>query len=205
MLDHVVAHARQLGREVASDDLFLLALTKLEETQPACRALALENLDSERLLAEIRSGADRPSSDWGGLTLSPACYAMYGRAEGLAASLGDGTIAPEHVLLALIWDPMSSSSHLLWRLGVSRQRIIERLRDLGVQVPEAPLPPQREIQWGERVWFDRADVPRVLEHLLRHIPPGTEWGWNYEGDRAWAHAETRVDLEALVKAVLEGA
>jgi Clp amino terminal domain, pathogenicity island component len=203
VLERVVAHARQLGRDVASDDLFLLALTELDETLPARQALALENVDAARLLAEIRTSADRPGSERG-LTFSPASYAMHGRAEGFAASLGDGKIAPEHVLLAVIWDPTSRSSHMLWRLGVSRERIIERLRELGAQVPEAPLLPQREIEWGERVWFGRGDVRRVLDQLRLHIPPGTEWGFNYEGDRAWAHAEAHIDVEALVNAALAG-
>jgi hypothetical protein len=203
ILDRVVARAKQLGRDVASDDLFLLALTELDETQPARRALALENVDADHLLDEIRTGADRPRSD-GVLTFSPAYYTVYGRAQGFAASLGDGAIAPEHVLLAVIWDPTSGSSHLLWRLGVRRERIIERLRSLGAQVPAAPLPRQREIEWGERVWFDRRNVRRVLDQLQLHIPPGTEWGFNYEGDRAWAHAEAHVDVAGLVRAALAG-
>jgi hypothetical protein len=196
------AHARDLGRTVASDDLFLLALTELDEAQPARRALAAEGIDAGRLLGEIRVEGDRPPDQPQGLFYSPAYYTMHGRAEGFAAVLGDGSITPEHVLLAVLWDPTSHSSHLLWRLGVNRERIVERLRDLGLPVPPAPLPPQREIEWGERVWFDRADVSRVLHHLRLHIPPDTRWGFNYEGERAWARAESSVDLDALVKAAL---
>jgi hypothetical protein len=47
---------------------------------------------------------------------------------------------------------------------------------------------------------DRADVRRVVDHLRLHIPPGTRWGFNYEGHRAWAIAESSVDLDALVSA-----
>jgi hypothetical protein len=32
--------------------------------------------------------------------------------------------------------------------------------------------------------------------------PATTWGFNYEGERAWARAESSVDLEALVRAAL---
>lgn len=69
-------------------------------------------------------------------------------------------------------------------------------------VPRTSLPPQREIEVGERVWFDRKDVRVVLDHLLRNVPPGTHWGFNYEGERAWVLAETSVNLRALVDEVL---
>jgi hypothetical protein len=202
LLDAAEAYARDLGRTVASDDLFLLALTGLDEAQPARRALAADGMDAERLMAEIRTTGDRPLDPPGGLHFAPAYYTLHGRAEGFAAALGAGGITAEHVLLAVVWDPITHSSQLLWRLGVSRERIVDRLRDLGVPVPAAPLPPQREIEYGERVWFSRGDVSRVLDYLRLHIPPGTQWRFNYEGDRAWACAESSVDLDALVTAAL---
>jgi hypothetical protein len=61
---------------------------------------------------------------------------------------------------------------------------------------------QREVEWGPRVWFDRADVRAVVDHLRAHIAPGTRWGFNYEGAGAWAIAEAAVDLDALVSAAL---
>ena len=56
------------------------------------------------------------------------------------------------------------------------------------------------VEWGDRVWFKRDQVERVIEHLGLCIPPGTGWGFNYDGDRAWARAEASVDLEGLVTA-----
>jgi hypothetical protein len=154
------------------------------------------------VLAQIRTEADRPLEDPAGISFTPAYYTMHGRTEGFAATLGDGEITPEHVLLALLWDPASSSTELLWRLGVQREAIIKRLRALGVAVPAAALPPTREIEMGERVWFEREQTARVLEHLRHSIPPDTLWGFNYEDDRAWVDAESRVDLGALVAAAL---
>jgi hypothetical protein len=196
----VEAHARALGRTVADDDLFLVALTCLDEGRPVRRALAAERIDARRLLALIKVSGDAPLDPPAALTFAPAYYTLQGRAQGFAAALGDGEITPEHVLLALVWDPGSRSSYLLWRLGASPQRIIERLRDLGIPTPAAPLPRQREVEWGGRVWFDRADVRRIVDHLRTHIPPGTLWGFNYEGHRAWAIAETSVELDSLVSA-----
>jgi hypothetical protein len=132
-------------------------------------------------LAQIKVNGDAPLDPAAPLTSSPAFYALKGRTQGFAAALGTGRITPEHVLLGLMWDPASRSSHLVWRLGASRERIVERLRDLGIPTPAAPLPRQREVEWGARVWFDRADVKRVVDRLRLHIPPGTRWGFNYDG------------------------
>lgn len=198
----MLARAQELGREVASDDLFLVALTELDEADLARRALAAEGIDRDRLLQEIRTAGDRPVDPPAGLTYAPAYYSMQGLAQGFAAALGDGKIRSEDVLLAAIWDPMSHSSHILWRLGIKREEVAERLRELGARVPAAPLPLQETIEYGERVWFARRHVGQVLEHLRLHLPPGTVWGFNYEDDRAWADAEASVDMQRLVGAAL---
>jgi hypothetical protein len=65
-----------------------------------------------------------------------------------------------------------------------------------VAVPSAPLPPQREIDWGPKVWFDRGAVKTV--HVRLHLSPETKWGFNYQDDRAWVAAEARVEVQALV-------
>jgi hypothetical protein len=200
VLDGVHRHACALGRTVASDDLFLLAMTELDDAQPARRALARCGIDSERLMPQIKVEGDGRLDPGQGLHFAPAYYLLLGRAQGFAATLGDGAITPEHVLLALLWDPGSVSSFLVWRLGTRRERIVERLQDLGVPTPPSALPRQREVDWGPRVWFDRVDVPFVINHLRARIPPGTRWGFNYEGHRAWAIAESSVDLDALVSA-----
>ncbi|MDQ6806089.1 MAG: Clp protease N-terminal domain-containing protein [Actinomycetota bacterium] len=184
------------------DELFLLAMLELDAGQPARQGLELEDLTANRLLEEIRARSDGSAERPDGLTFSPACYTVQGRAQGFAAALGDGAMTPEHVLLALLWDPQSTSSQLLWRLGVERIRVLDHLRDLGVAVPSAVLPPQREIEWGEQVWFDRDEVRRVLDHVRLHLSPDTRWGFNYGDDRAWVRAEASVDLTALVDGAL---
>jgi hypothetical protein len=195
----VTRHARDLGRYVAGDDLFLLAVCELPSDTPARRALQEENVDTAQLLPKVRTSGDTRPDNAIGVTFSPATYLMHGRAQGFAAVLGDGAITPEHVLLALLWDPVSASSSLLWQLGVDRARVVDRLGALNVPVPKASLPSHREITWGERVWFAREDVSAVLEHLRLNIPPGAPWGFNYEGEQAWAAAEASVDVERLVK------
>lgn len=194
----VASIAQRLGRDVASDELFLLALLELPDDVPARSALEAEGVTEDQALTEVRTDGDKASDTLQGLLFPPAFNALLGRAQAFAASLGDGAITPEHVLLALIWDPTSGSSQLLWRLGVQREQIVDRLARGGIPTPEAPIPKQREIEMGEQVWFDRSDVSKVLQGLGRRIHPGTHWGFNYEGDRAWVWAEAHVDLTALV-------
>ncbi len=138
---------------VLGDEFFLLGELELDAEQPARRALELEGLTAELVLEKIRARGDEAADQPDGLTYSPACYLLLGRAQGFAAALGEGPMTPEHVLLALLWDPVSTSSQLLWRLGVDRGRVLGRLGDLGVAVPSAALPAQREIEWGETVWL----------------------------------------------------
>jgi len=197
----VLALGVELRRQVLGDELFLLALARLGPESPARRVLEAEGVTADVLLANIRTGGDGAGSGRLEFTYSPSYYGMHGRADAFAAALGNGTITPEHVLLALLWDGRSTSSQMLWRLGVPREALVEGLRAAGIAVPGAPLPPQREVDLGERVWFDRDQVQAVIERL-RSLPPGTHWGFNYEGDRAWAIAESSVDLEALVAEAL---
>jgi ATP-dependent Clp protease ATP-binding subunit ClpA len=198
---HVFAIAQRFGRNVAGDDLFLLSLLELADDVPARAALEAEGVTLDRASAEVRTEGDEASELLEGLSFPPAFNAMLGRAQAFAATLGDGTIMPEHVLLAAIWDPSSGSSQLLWRLGVRRERIVERLRDRGIPVPDTAIPEQREIEMGERVWFDRPELSTILRGLGERLPPGTRWGFNEEGDRAWVWAEAHIDLDALVEDV----
>ena len=198
----VFSIAERLGRNVAGDDLFLVAILELPPGSPAKAALEAEGVDAAKALQEVRTTGDLDSDSFEGLVFPPAFNAVLGRAQAFAATLGDGTITPEHVLLALLWDPSNLASQLVWRLGVPRERVVARLAALGVSVPTTPMPSQREIEVGERVWFDREHVSDVVHFIGTRIAPGTDWGFNYEGDRAWAMAEAHVDLEALVAEAL---
>jgi hypothetical protein len=198
VLDAAAAHAFRLRRRVLTDDLLLLGLLELDPHQPARRALEGEGITTQHLLKKILTPGDESAEIPPALTYSPASYIVQGRVEAFAAALGEGTITPEHVLLALLWDPVSNSSWLLWKLDASRKGVIERLRALGVLVPSAPLPRQRPIAWGDRVWVDREEAPAVVNYLRLHLTPTVQWGFNYEGERAWVMAEESVDLPKLI-------
>jgi len=143
--------AMELGRPVVDDDLFLLALTRLGQPSPARQVLEGEGVTQAVLLATIRAGGDGGRPPRGGFTYAPAYDAMHARAEAFADTLGDGTITAEHVLLALLWNGHGRSSQVLWRLGVSRERLVEGLAARDVRVPAASLPPQREVDMGDKV------------------------------------------------------
>jgi hypothetical protein len=198
----VFSIAERLGRNVAGDDLFLVAILELPPGSPAKAALEVEGVDAGKALEEVRTTGDLDSDSFEGLVFPPAFNAVLGRAQAFAATLGDGTITPEHVLLALLWDPSNLASQLVWRLGVPRERVVASLASMSVTVPTTPIPAQHEIEVGERVWFDRSRVRDVIGLLGRRIDPGTHWSFNYEGERAWAVAEDHVDLEALVAEAL---
>jgi catechol 2,3-dioxygenase-like lactoylglutathione lyase family enzyme len=192
----------ELQRQVLGDDLFLLALARLDPDTPARQVLEAQGVTADVLLGRIRTGGDGGTSPKLGMTYSPAYYLMHGRADAFAATLGDGTITPEHVLLAVVWDGRSAASQMLWHLGVDRQALVDGLRARDVPVPPTPVPRQREMELGERVWFDRDQVQAVIDRLRAVVPPGTHWAFNYDGDRAYAIAESSVDLEALVDEAL---
>jgi catechol 2,3-dioxygenase-like lactoylglutathione lyase family enzyme len=198
----VVDVGMELQRQVLSDDLFLLALARLGPESPAGQVLEAEGVTPDVLLASIRTPGDGGTSTKHGMTYSPAYYAMHGRADAFAAALGDGTITPEHVLLALLWDAGNRSCSVLEALGVRREAVVEGLARNDVPVPASPLPERRRVDFGERVWFDRDQVQRVIDHLRAVLGPRTAWGFNYEGDRAWAVAESSVDLETVVAEAL---
>lgn len=200
--ERAAQHAVELRRDVMGDAFLLLALLELDGAQPARRALEAEGITRDRVLEWVRVSGDVSDDEPDGVTYSPAAYTFQGRAEAFAAALGDGEITPEHVLLALLWDPVSGSSQAVWKLGSSRERVLDRLRDDGVALPQTSLPAQREIDWGERVWFDRDKVSTVLERVRLHVSPETTWGFNYEDDRAWVITESCVDLQALVDSAL---
>ncbi len=188
---------------MVSDDLFLLALADLDQTQPTRRALAGVGVSSERLLPHIRTSGDDVSELSGvALGFAPAFYTLQGLAQGFAATLGDGMISPEHVLLAILWTGNSCSLEALRRLDVTREAVVHELSELGVPVPQAELPRLIEVEWGERVWFERDQIGDVLDHVRLHLNPGTHWGFNYEADRVWVWAERSVDMAALVRGAL---
>ena len=69
-------------------------------------------------------------------------------------------------------------------------------------MPSAPLPEQREVEVGERVWITREPVQPEISYVGRHIPPDSSRGFNFEADRPWLNAESRINLRQLIDEAL---
>jgi ATP-dependent Clp protease ATP-binding subunit ClpA len=156
---------------VASDDLFLLAVAELREGTPARDVLESKGISVERLATEISSRALPMPAESSGLMFAPAYNSMAGRAEAFAASLGDGPISPEHVLMALIWDPSSLSSQLLWRLRVSRENIIRRAPLTRRGRPTHVDPASGRGRNGREDMDRPEEVQRVITELPKRLSP----------------------------------
>jgi Clp amino terminal domain, pathogenicity island component len=201
--------ARETGYPVVAAELFLVAIAELPEGTPARDVLVSLGLDAERLMRETeahwRAGPDPGPDSSRRLGYSPQMSGIMGMATGLAVSLGDGDVTPEHLLIALVWDAHSGANWVLRRAGVSREDIIEGLRSRGVTMPPAPLPPfprDLEVTWGETVELDKDDFGRVFHELERRLLPDKLFCFGGEGGRVHVNAEEGVDLRALIDEIL---
>lgn len=199
--------AARLGSGYAGAEHFLLALLRPGEETIAAQTLRdcgaeYDALSSAlaRALAERRGGRTRD-----GISLNPAGHELIGRAEGLAAGLGDESVTAEHMLLALVWDDQRG-----WPLaaaGTTREAVYERLRARGVRLA-VELPPSREPPAGpeQRVYFPQSQLRDVLARLPALLPPDADLRWNLDGPfRAWVGANGDFDLRERVRRALDGA
>ena len=133
---------------------------------------------------------------------NPAAWELFGRAEGLAAALGAGLVKSVHGLLAYLLEPRGEAVLELEHFETTPETVLERLRDLGIAVPELPIPEPDRIPWGERVDVPPDRLEEVRRALLDELPAGT-WGFNRIGERAWVIAHAGIDLEAIVRGTLD--
>jgi hypothetical protein len=114
-----------------------------------------------------RTPCDDPSStprNW--LIHDPDTQRVHARAEGLAVGLGSAEVRDEHELLALLWDPSSPVGlQLMEKLGATRERVLEELRRVGVEVPKVPLPYRPS--WGPTFRLSREEFERLAAELRR--------------------------------------
>jgi hypothetical protein len=96
---------------------------------------------TERLLPEIETPGYTAGRPVDGVTSSPAYYTFSAVAQGFAATLGDGTLTAEHVVLATLWAHNSHSLAVLEALDVTRESIVDQLRSLGVCRSSRSAPP----------------------------------------------------------------
>lgn len=205
--------AERLEHDWVGPEHALLAVVLGPEDDPAVRALRDSGLKAsavERQLGLMDSahrGTEELKIQLPGLSPNPAFNRVLGRAEGLAAGLGDPEVQAVHVLLALLWD--RHRWQFLETHGASRDGVLAALRHLGVKIPAVSPPPlERVPAWTQQVNLPAERLDPVLPLLLERHPPspdGPIWGFNYRGDGlARIDAEDGIDLEAIVTEALAG-
>jgi Clp amino terminal domain, pathogenicity island component len=197
------AEAARLGSRHVGPEHFLLALLRPGEETVAAEVLRDCGADYEALSSVLES--HRVEGRREGISMNPVAHELVGRAEGLAAGLGDESVTVAHVLLALVWGDRHG-----WPLaaaGTTREAVYEGLQSHDARLT-AELPPTRPLPAGPRqvVHFPQTQLLDVLRELPPLLPPETHWGWNLDGDfRAYVEASGDFDLRQLVRRALNGA
>jgi hypothetical protein len=198
--------ARALGDGYMDPTHFVLAILTAAET-PAAAALRECGLDHETLSAHVRrwsAGMDPPlpeatPEELASPVLNPATYQLMGRAEGIAIGLDEPVATAEHVLIAYVW----SDSGTLAALDVSRESVLDGLRERGIRVPATPLPPPPRSS-GSRVFVPYDALMDVVDALTATLPRDAGLGFNHDGvSRAWVSAFPEIDLQERIDSILE--
>jgi hypothetical protein len=199
--------ARRLDHGWVGPEHYLLALVAAPSA--ATQALAELGITYDRLvddLASLAVGPEWPRYDGKGLSPNPAAYKLEARAEGLALAWGHRWPAPEHWLLAMVYDDSCWVIGRLHHLGATQPAIVDALRRRGVRVPEVEPPLYRPWRGRHHVEVDEAELKPLLDLLIRQHPPGSRWRWSFnwlpgQPRRARVDAEEGIDLDqALAEA-----
>jgi len=196
-----------LGHSFVGDEHVVLALLVDEPDDQAGRALRQAGVSHDRVaarLADVIANADPPVPLTPGVTSampSPRCQQLLGRAEGLAATLGDGVVGSTDGLIAYLWQDDGQPILALEALGTAGPKVLAALAGLGVAVPDVPLPQPDRTPWGEKVYLPADRLDDVLVRLRAVLPPGS-WGFNSHDGRQWVVAHAAVDLAIIIAEVL---
>ena len=124
-----------------------------------------------------------------GKGMSPSWYTVHGRADAFAVALGAKRIQPEHLLLALLWQPSGFHVRLLEEVGATRRSVYRALLKLGVEVPKAAPPREDDTRWGEFVTVRvvRGQAWELAASVRKQLPEGAPIGFNFNATHAWFH------------------
>jgi Cysteine-rich CPCC/Clp amino terminal domain, pathogenicity island component len=205
LLPRASKEAEHLGHHWIGPDHFLLALLRQADQSRAAEVLRSCGLTHKQFVAELArlvtaaAAKDKESRDRTSPQLNPAAYRMMGRADGIAAGLGKDQVSPEHVVIAILWDPDTLTGTILDGLDVERDDIVERLAAAGIPVPARPLPRPARWRWGEEMDVPIGHLTALTAELPGLLPPGTPFGFNHDGrERGWIIAGEGVDLPMYV-------
>jgi hypothetical protein len=163
-------------------------LALLDEQHPSTAQDALRAAGVSRQLVEDRGfagyGSTAAQADSEGRRMAgsePLWHETAARAQGLAVGFGEVRVAPEHVLLAMLWQrDQRWFEDLLGAAGSSREALLEELDRRGIRVPEVSLPavPPPSTQFAG---FPKELVQEV-NWALRAASPQGHWGIGSDPD-----------------------
>lgn len=206
--------ATALGHRWLGSGHFLLALVcPALEGSAADDALQACSVDRERLSAELvrmdeAGGRPLRPSKWAGVLTNPEAHQVMGFASGVATGFGEEEeVSPEHVLLAILWQPEVSANSLLERIGIARGDVVEQLERLGTSLPGVALPeppPWARIRWGKKAFVPIEQMNALTTELSRLLPPSATYSFNHDGEKeAWFQASEEVDLGEYISFALD--
>jgi Clp amino terminal domain, pathogenicity island component len=174
LVSRAAQQARDLGHPWIGSEHLLLALLDTDSAsgqalracglsyEAACEAVS--GLSDSYVQRTPRRDDPYPSTPPRNWLVAPDIQRVDARAEGLAAGMGSPEATDEHELLALVWDPASTVAlHLMERLGATRERVLQELGRLGVEVPMVPLP-YRPL-WGPTFRLSREEFEQLAAEL----------------------------------------
>ncbi len=128
---------------------------------------------------------------------SPAPTPRYSQvlsdSTGVAREMGHSYVGVEHLFLAMIRDRAAVPTQVLAR-AVDLDRVEASLLDVMASPGYHGEPP------AGAVWFPLSELPDLLRALPRCVAPGTPWGVNVVGNRAWIIVHEPGDTAAAVAA-----
>lgn len=116
---------------------------------------------------------------------APACRALLGRAQGLAAARGARSVGSEHALLAWVWKDDRQGAAGLEGLGTTARAVLDALSSAGVTIPAVAPPEPDRREWGEPVVFPINRLNAVKAGLVRSLPPHDWAGTSTATWRGW--------------------
>ncbi len=188
------------------EHLFLALLARAPDDRAGrlLRAAGLTHETQAARVAAMLQGMDPPHPPPADPTTAPPnprVRQVYGAAEALAATLGDGVVRSTDALVAYLWQDDGQQLLAIEAQGSSGPVLVAALGEIGVRVPTLPLPEPDRAPWGEWVTVpeDRVDDVVAVVRKRHSIRPG----WvNVLGDRDKVIAKADIDLRAIVDEVL---
>ena len=128
LLQRAAERAVQFGRREVDTEHLLYELAGNDAAAAVLKRLGVEP-DDVRAFIDANAQKREPAAtgDEGRIAVSPRLKSALDRAFLVSRELGHSYVAPEHLLFGLAQVPDSFAGHLLSRLGVAPQKVLQRL------------------------------------------------------------------------------